>query len=309
MCLLATVAMYAQDEQPIVQNGELNQIPKDSGSDCSCSQWINKDLGDQAETSTTGLTDEEKEGIKRAVKFDEFESDLMYQEIAVIPNRNYKLTYEARINSLGDGASEPSQLEVRVLRGSGYKDGYTPTYYTVSTEQPQSGFGYDNIAIAELPENNIVEEVRSYPGDTDRRFYEVTFQSGDETSIALFFRGIGRPNTPPVDDKEYAWSAGEDETFIYSVTLTNESSSLSVKDVFASQLKVFPNPAKTNLSIVSGTRSTIDSVALYNILGLKVFETNNLVNNAIDVSKMAKGVYILKVNSGQSTASKRVVIK
>ncbi|WP_434036811.1 T9SS type A sorting domain-containing protein [Formosa sp. 4Alg 33] len=314
LCLVASLSVFAQNEQPTIQNGNLNQIEKSSGSDCSCSQWINKDLGDQAENSTTGLTDEEKETTKRAIKFDDFESDLMYQEVAVIPGRNYKLTYEARVNSKGDEANEPSQIEIRILKGSGYSDDYTVQYYDADVDPkaaPQSGFGYSDITVAELPANNIVTEIRSYPGDQDRHFYEIDFQSGDETSIALLFRGIGRATTPPVDDKEYTWSAGEDETFIYSVQLTNEGETLSInKNEFASNLKVFPNPASSSINISSGNGTKIDSVELYNVIGSRVLSTSNLVNSAIDVSEMASGIYILKViGADRTSASKRVIIE
>ncbi|MHA7941817.1 T9SS type A sorting domain-containing protein [Formosa sp. 3Alg 14/1] len=314
LCLVASLSVFAQNEQPTIQNGNLNQIEKSSGSDCSCSQWINKDLGDQAENSTTGLTDEEKETTKRAIKFDDFESDLMYQEVAVIPGRNYKLTYEARVNSKGDEANEPSQIEIRILKGSGYSDDYTVQYYDADVDPkaaPQSGFGYSDITVAELPANNIVTEIRSYPGDQDRHFYEIDFQSGDETSIALLFRGIGRATTPPVDDKEYTWSAGEDETFIYSVQLTNEGETLSInKNEFASNLKVFPNPASSSITISSGNGTKIDSVELYNVIGSRVLSTSNLVNSAIDVSEMASGIYILKViGADRTSASKRVIIE
>ncbi len=86
-----------------------------------------------------------------------------------------------------------------------------------------------------------------------------------------------------------------------------ETSTLSTNDVFASNLKIYPNPAKTSLTVQSSRE--INSVELYNIVGLRVFASKELVNDAIDVSEMASGVYLLKVNADNASVTKRVVIE
>ena len=157
LCLMASFSIFAQD--PVVQNDVFDEIPKNSGSDCSCSHWMNKDLGDQGETSGSGLTTPNK-----AVKFDNLEADLIYQEVEVLANTEYKLTYAVRINDDIDPAVTPSSLEMRILKGSGYEAGYSIVYYTDATLKPSSGFGYTDIAVAELAGNNIIIETVSYPG-------------------------------------------------------------------------------------------------------------------------------------------------
>lgn len=301
LCLMASFSIFAQD--PVVQNDVFDEIPKNSGSDCSCSHWMNKDLGDQGETSGSGLTTPNK-----AVKFDNLEADLIYQEVEVLANTEYKLTYAVRINDDIDPAVTPSSLEMRILKGSGYEAGYSIVYYTDATLKPSSGFGYTDIAVAELAGNNIIIETVSYPGNTDYTVYEFTFNSGSETSIAIMGRGIGRPTTAPDDGKPYDWSSGEEEIRLDYLTLINQDA-LSTQDFFASSLKIYPNPAKTTITIKSADQTQIDSVELYNILGLRVLSTTNLVNDSIDVSEMATGVYLLKVNAGTNSVTKRIVIE
>lgn len=84
---------------------------------------------------------------------------------------------------------------------------------------------------------------------------------------------------------------------------------LSTDDFFVSNFKIYPNPAKININIESVDNTQIDSVELYNILGLRVLMTSKLVNNSIDISEMANGVYLLKVNSGTNSVTKRIVIE
>lgn len=312
LCVLASFSAFAQETQPVVQNGNFYEIAKSSGNICGCSQWINKDLGDQPGSSTSGLTDEEKEyntnndPDKKALKFDAGQADLMYQEIAVVQNKYYKLTYEGRITDV-DEEKTPSKLEVRVLKGSGYIDGYIPTYYTDSTLQPQRDFGYEDIAEAEKADNNLIEETITYPGDDNRVFYEYTFNSGDETSIAILSRGVGGG----VGFEDYNWSTGDATNYAYSIQLENLGSTLSVSDnIFAAGLKVYPNPANSEINIKSENNMQIQSVELYNVLGSRVLSTSELTNDRLDVSGMTSGIYILKINAENKTSvSKRIVIE
>ncbi|WP_299780362.1 T9SS type A sorting domain-containing protein [uncultured Formosa sp.] len=306
LCLLASFSAFAQD--PIVQNGQFDQIPKAEGSsDCACSHWINKDLGDQGETSSTGV-----ESPNKALKFDNFESDLIYQEVAVLPNTEYKLTYSARVDDDVDPDVTPTTLEIRILKGSGYSEDYEITYYTDATIKPTSGFGYTDIEDVEDETNNIAVTTLAHPGEDSYTEYELVFNTGDETSIAIFARGTGRPETIPddaSDSRPWQWSSGEDEAFLDYLTLTNET--LSVSDnVFAAGLKVYPNPANSEINIKTENNIQIQSVQLYNVLGSKVLSTTELVNDRLDISGITSGIYILKVNGeNNGSISKRIVIE
>lgn len=79
---------------------------------------------------------------------------------------------------------------------------------------------------------------------------------------------------------------------------------LSTKKHEAFQFSVFPNPAKNKLNFQ--TKESVSSVEVINLIGQKVLGANT-VKNALDVSALAKGVYILKLSSDRGVSTKRIV--
>ena len=298
--IFISCSMFAQD-QPVVQNDVFAKIPKATGtSDCSCSHWINKDLADQAESST----DVDGLGMGNdAIKFDNNEADGMYQEVEVLANTDYKFVYSSRIN--GDAAGT-AEMEIRILKGSGYEAGYTPVYHTDATTKPTDGFGYADIADVDNATNNISIVTVEYPGNDDYNELEFTFNTGTETSIAIFARGIGNPTTAPVDGKPYLWSASDHETRFEYIKLTNITP-LSTKDVLASKFRVYPNPARDFINVES-KNIKVASVDMYNVLGAKVL-SSELTNNRVNVSTLVKGVYFMKINADVGSVTKKVVVQ
>ena len=86
--------------------------------------------------------------------------------------------------------------------------------------------------------------------------------------------------------------------------VTNPSTA-SVNDVFASKVSVYPNPANEFVTISSAVE--INKVEVYNLLGKKVISASKLNNNNLDISSLAKGVYMMKLTSGESVASKKLI--
>ena len=80
----------------------------------------------------------------------------------------------------------------------------------------------------------------------------------------------------------------------------------SVDDIFSSKVSVYPNPATNSVKITSSVE--INTLEVYNLLGKRIIRTSN-VNNDLDVSSLSKGIYILKLTSGNSVATKRIVKK
>jgi hypothetical protein len=80
-------------------------------------------------------------------------------------------------------------------------------------------------------------------------------------------------------------------------------------------IQLFPNPATDKITVTSG--STINSNVLVNIVDVagRVAQTasfNNLTANgqqAIDISKLAKGVYFVKINSANSEMVEKLVVR
>jgi len=80
----------------------------------------------------------------------------------------------------------------------------------------------------------------------------------------------------------------------------------SVDEIFSSDVSIYPNPASQFINITSNV--DINKVEVYNILGKKVLGTLNFKGN-LDVSSLSKGMYMLKLTSGNSVASKKLIVK
>ncbi|MEW7290601.1 PKD domain-containing protein [Aquimarina sp. 2304DJ70-9] len=197
---------------PVLVNADFDKLPKSSGSDCTCSGWINKSIGDQGESSSGNG------GSDNVVKFDNNEPDHLYQEFEVVPDSDYTVEIVTSFKSPA-GGSFPSMLELRVLAGSGYTGGYTPTYYTDTVDFPQDGFGYSSISQVEEAANNLLIQTQANPNDDGYITYTYSFNSGANNSVALFIRGIGGPATGG-GGGDFGYNSGDEEIRADSVTIT-----------------------------------------------------------------------------------------
>lgn len=199
---------------PILVNTDFTKQPKSSGSDCACSGWINRSLGSQGE-STSG-----NGGTNNLLKFDEDEPDAIYQEFEVTPNADYKIKIVVGFDPLKNG-SFPSILETRVLAGTGYVSGYTPTYFATPAEYPQDNFGYVTVAQAEDPNNTLMVRTINHPDDNSYLTYDYQFNSGANTSVAIYMRGIGGDDTSADKTKNFEgiFNNGDEEIQVDSIEI------------------------------------------------------------------------------------------
>lgn len=82
---------------------------------------------------------------------------------------------------------------------------------------------------------------------------------------------------------------------------------LGVNDELLSQVSVFPNPAREILNINVPSTVEINGVTLYDVLGKAA--TTTISNGQINVSNLARGVYILNVDTTAGTLTDKVVIE
>lgn len=76
----------------------------------------------------------------------------------------------------------------------------------------------------------------------------------------------------------------------------------------AAELKVFPNPVSEVLTLTS--EATINAISIYNMLGQEVLAKNLESQQAdIDVSTLAAGTYLVKITSGETVQTKKIVKK
>ncbi|TWO32036.1 T9SS type A sorting domain-containing protein [Seonamhaeicola sediminis] len=83
------------------------------------------------------------------------------------------------------------------------------------------------------------------------------------------------------------------------------STTLAYEDGIKFSTKVFPNPATSFLTIKSAM--PLLKVEFYDILGKQAFIVTSELNR-IDVSKLSKGIYLLKIETDKGNINKKVII-
>lgn len=298
LLLLCVTALGYSQVQPTVHNATFDNIPKSSGSDCSCSGWINKDIADQGESSTVSGNS--------VGKLDDLESDGFYQEVAVVANSDYTLDLEYKFNS---DPTTTTGFEVYVLKGSAYVGGYVPAY-DLPADAAQSGFGYETVAQVEMAANQLAFSTTSPPGDTDfNSITQITFNTGSETSIAIFIRAVGPYNAGSHGDpsKDKGWMNGDSEVRLDNLVLTN-TTILSTESFLASKFKIYPNPV-TDILTVESNNIQVESIKIFSLLGKEVFKQEGLETSGVNISSLSSGMYILQIATEEGSLSQKIVVK
>src|SRR5699024_4819888 len=72
------------------------------------------------------------------------------------------------------------------------------------------------------------------------------------------------------------------------------------------QISLYPNPVVNVLSITLPSSVELQSATMHDLLG-KQTQVSISENNSIDMSQMAAGVYILKLETNQGTMTQKVI--
>ena len=88
-----------------------------------------------------------------------------------------------------------------------------------------------------------------------------------------------------------------------------ENMSLGIKDNAIAGLKVYPNPVTKGNLYVSSNSNEVKTVAVYDVLGKQVVKTITTSNEAINVSNLNAGVYIVKITEAGKTATRKLVVE
>ncbi len=93
-------------------------------------------------------------------------------------------------------------------------------------------------------------------------------------------------------------------TVYYDNLYLHKNTVLSNSEFVKNSLKIYPNPSRNILNISSET--VIESIAIYNALGQIVHQQKS-GNEAVNISNLANGVYILTATSGDQTIRKQFI--
>ncbi len=132
-----------------------------------------------------------------------------------------------------------------------------------------------------------LETIQSYIA-VDNNYSIVTF--GTFGSTVDF-----NPDTPVFN----LISNGQSDVFISKIKLKNETLSVNQNNLLKT-IALFPNPTQSKLNLKTSNSLENANLKIVSILGQTVLEKQNLSGNNwnIDVSNLAKGVYVIQVSDG-----------
>ncbi|CAM4032613.1 T9SS type A sorting domain-containing protein [Flavobacterium antarcticum] len=88
---------------------------------------------------------------------------------------------------------------------------------------------------------------------------------------------------------------------------TVSGSTLGVNQNQIEGLKIYPNPVTNGTFFINTSANTTKDVVVYDVLGKQVIKTST--TNAVNVSNLKSGVYIVKITEDGNTATRKLVIK
>lgn len=208
--------------------------------------------------------------------------------------------FQLRIFNMGrEVASNPANVDVLVAHGT--TDG--PTVDIVETGV---GLGtlVDNISYTqfdgylELPTEDYIIQVMSADGNTGLAAYQAPLATLGLSGAALtvlasgFFNPIQNLDGPPFG----LWAASP----LGGPLLELPGAPLGVSEFNTETIGLYPNPASDLVTIeLSGAELSDFSISIADISGRVVDASNyTILNNTIDVSKLASGIYTVSVLDG-----------
>ncbi|NJW53022.1 T9SS type A sorting domain-containing protein [Salinimicrobium oceani] len=82
----------------------------------------------------------------------------------------------------------------------------------------------------------------------------------------------------------------------------------SVKEVPIDGLSIYPNPASGQKVYINTREGKPKKVEIYNVLGNAILSAQ-LIGNELNISALEPGVYIMKIQEGKSTATRKLVVR
>lgn len=153
----------------------------------------------------------------------------------------------------------------------------------------------DTIVESGGPYGNNETILVSYSLIEDCYTFSVFDAGGNGGSLVI----VADENSNPVYYSPGDHGAGESQEFIVP-------NAQGVDDMAFAESHIYPNPAKTELTIENAEGLHIN---LYDVLGREVIVKNNIsVKEQLDITNLSEGTYILKMSDGKQNRIEKIVI-
>lgn len=74
------------------------------------------------------------------------------------------------------------------------------------------------------------------------------------------------------------------------------------------EVKLYPNPAFGGVVHIITKANADKQITVYDVFG-EVVLTDKIANKILDISRLVAGVYVLQVNEGQNTLTRKLVVR
>ena len=167
-----------------------------------------------------------------------------------------------------------------------------------------------NIILSEVPLNVAFVSVKkatcgNKEGELSIAFtggtapYKFKWNTGETSSTILTNLSIG---TYTVEITDNVGTIAKD-----SITLTKEACA-DINELASKNLAIYPNPTKGNFTIHAP--SNIQTIVMFNELGMKVREFNTIQSETFEVkTELEKGVYFIHVTSDLGTHVEKLILE
>ena len=94
-----------------------------------------------------------------------------------------------------------------------------------------------------------------------------------------------------------------------TIGLAQESkSSLKSQDNTIEGLSFYPNPVTNGKVYITSKLNADKQIAIYDVLGKKVLQTL-ISSKELNVASLSPGVYIIKIEEGDDTATRKLIVR
>jgi hypothetical protein len=138
--------------------------------------------------------------------------------------------------------------------------------------------------------------------------FNVNDGSGDVAFRTLFAEANYIGQVVPSGPRNMAVLVAEFNTAVQVVARSLTDLTLASQNFEISGLKVYPNPVANGTLFIETAANAEKTVAIFDVLGKQVFNTTT-ADNAINVSGLNAGVYVVRITEEGKTASTKLVIK
>jgi hypothetical protein len=90
--------------------------------------------------------------------------------------------------------------------------------------------------------------------------------------------------------------------------MAQASPEVSVKELPIEGLSIYPNPASGQKVYVITKENKAKKVEIYNVLGKNILSAN-LTGSELNISSLDPGVYIMKIQEGRYSATRKLVVR